>query len=99
MERLGKFRATILSKTKLRLITEGGLAGAYQDRRGRVIQRAFNGAATINGKPVNFDQWPIADSPWVRQADKRQHLTVTDGKTLRTYDFTRWTITESPVKP
>jgi hypothetical protein len=99
MERLKKFRATIVSKTHLRLVTEGGLAGSYQDSRGRVIRRAFDGAASIDAKPVDFDRWPLAESPWVRQADPRQPLTVTDGKTLRTHDFARWSITESQCKP
>jgi len=99
VERLGKFRATIVSNTKIELITDGGLAGSYQDRGGRVILRDFGGAASIDGKPVDFDHWPLAESPWVRQAGKRQPLAVSDGKTLRTYDFTRWSISESGNKP
>lgn len=99
MERLERFRATIISKSKLELTTDGGLAGVYQDCRGHVIRRVFGGAATVDGKPVDFDRWPLADSPWVRQGSGKQPLTVTDGKTLRTYDFSRWTITETECKP
>ena len=99
MERLGKFRAAIDSKSGLKLITDGGLTGSYQDRKGRLIRRAFGGAASIDYKPVDFDQWPVADSLWVKQATGRQPLTVTDGKATWTYDFTRWTITESSNQP
>jgi hypothetical protein len=97
-ERLEKFRAVIISKAKLRIATDGGLAGIYQDRRGRVIRRAFDGAAGIDGRPVDFEHWPLADSPWASQADPRQPLTVTDGKTQRTYDFTGWNISEAPCE-
>jgi hypothetical protein len=99
MERLEAFRTSIISKTKLKLITEAGLTGIYQDRRGSVIQRAFGGAGSIDGKPVDLDHWPLADSPWVRQPDRSQPLIVTDGKTQRIYDFKRWTITDSKCKP
>jgi hypothetical protein len=95
-ERLENFRAVINAKTKLNLIAGDDLTGVYQDRRGRIIRRAFAGAATIDGQPVDFDRWPLADSPWARQASKLEPLTVTDGVTRRTYDFTRWTIIESP---
>jgi len=99
MERLKKFRAAIVAKTKLQLIDDGGLAGVYQDSRGRVIRRAFDGAASIDGKPVDFDRWPLAESPWVRQSDRREALTVTHGKTLRTYDLINWTARETHPKP
>jgi hypothetical protein len=99
MERLKKFRAAIVAKTKLRLIDDGGLVGIYQDSRGRVIRRAFDGAASIDGKSVDFDRWPLAESPWVRQSDRHEALTVTHGKTLRTYDLINWTARETHPKP
>jgi hypothetical protein len=98
MARLQQFRSTIVSKTKLQLVHEGGLSGIYQDRKGRVIRRAFHGSASVDGTPVDFDRWPQADSKWVRQGTPRQPLTVTDGETRWTYDFSLWTITENRAK-
>jgi hypothetical protein len=98
-ERLQKFRAVMLAKTKLSLIETNGLTGVYRDCKGRVIQRKFNGPASVDGKAIDFDQWPLADSAAVKQMDRRHPLIVTDGKTQRTYDFTQWTIKESPRQP
>jgi hypothetical protein len=94
MDRLQKFREAIVAKSQLKLNTNGTLTGIYADRKGNVIRRAFDGAAEVNGKPVDFDRWPLADSPCVRQSAKDVSLTVTDGMTLRTYDFRNWTISE-----
>ena len=93
-ERLNNFRAAIASKTSLQLSTSGSPAGTYKDRRGNVIHRAFGGAATLNGKPVDFDRWPYAESPWVRQPSKNSPIAVADGHTTRIYDFGDWTIRE-----
>lgn len=94
-ERLKRFREMIIGKSRLQLSGDGPLTGTYTDRNGNVIRRAFDGVAAVNGKPVDFVNWPWADSPWVRQADKGAPLTVSDGKTVRTYDMKSWKITET----
>ena len=91
-ERLKCFRDTIVAKTKLELAAASPLTGSYTDRRGTIICRELGSVAQVNGKPVDFDHWPMADSPWVKQAAKNSPLTVTDGKTIRTYDLQNWTI-------
>jgi len=93
-ERLKCFRERIVAKTKLSLSTENQLVGSYTNRHGSVIDRTFGGEAHVNGNPVDFAHWPMAESPWVEQATKDSPLTVTDGKTIRIYDLQSWTITE-----
>ena len=96
--RLQAFRAALVAKGRLQLSSDGELTGTYTDRKGNVIRRTFGGAAEVNGRRVDFDHWPWAESPWVKQATKNAPLTVTDGHNVRTYDFKSWTITEREEK-
>lgn len=93
-ERLAAFRKVILAKSKVELLPGEKLAGRYTNRKGAVVERDFAGPAAIDGRPVDFDRWPLAESPWVHQATRDSPLVVTDGKVARTYDFAQWTITE-----
>jgi hypothetical protein len=97
MQRLRAFRDAIVAKTHLQLIQvpgTGAFSGSYTDLEGNMIRRVFGGDAEVNGKKVDFAHWPWAESPWVDQPSRNSPLTVTDGKRVRTYDFTNWTITE-----
>lgn len=94
-ERLKLFRDTIVAKTRLQLSKSGTLTGSYTDRKGNLIRRAFDGAGDVNGKPVDFEHWPWAESPFVKQPSKNAPLVVTDGKVTRTYDFQNWTVKET----
>jgi len=93
-ERIRKFRDIIIAKSRLQPITSEAFAGIYTDRKGNVIRRAFGGAAAVNGQPVDFAGWALAESPWVWQASPKAILTVTDGEIIRAYDFKEWTISE-----
>lgn len=91
-EQLKRFRDAILAKSKLSISTGSPLSGSYTNRHGVALSRVFNGAAQVNGKEVDFDNWPFFDSPWVKQPSKKSPLTVTDGQAKRIYDFQKWTI-------
>lgn len=97
MERLQKFHDTIIAKTRLQLDTGKTLTGTYTDRQGNVIRRAFDGEAEVNGQRVDFAHWPWAESLWVQQPAKTAPLSVTDGQSIRSYNFTNWTVTETKV--
>ena len=94
-DRLRAFRDTMLARTKVTLVPGEPPTGCYTDRRGQVISRAFGGAAQVDGKPVDFDRWPLAESPWVKQASENAPLVVTDGQSSRTYDLRTWSIQDS----
>ena len=94
-ERLAAFRKAVLAKSKVELLTGETLAGRYTCRDGVKIQRQFAGPALIDGKPVDFEHWPLAASRWVNQATVDSPLIVTDGKLMRTYDFANWSIREA----
>lgn len=90
--RLKRFRDAILAKSKLSLSTRSPLSGSYINRHGIALSRVFNGAAQVDGKSVNFDKWPVIESPLVNQPSKNSPLTVSDGRTTLTYDFQNWII-------
>jgi len=89
VEKLTKFREVIRSKVKIKI---KGSTGRYTDRNGNVIERIFQGEAKINGQPVNFPQWPMMDSPWVKQT-RGGVLTLTDGHEKLLYNFEKWQVT------
>jgi hypothetical protein len=92
--RLKRFRDIIVNKSRLQLIPGETLAGTYTDRKGNILHRVAGGSGEVNGKGVDFEHWPWAESPWVNQPSKTAPLTVTDGTAMRTYDLKNWTITE-----
>jgi hypothetical protein len=93
-ERLAAFRKAITTKSKVEMITGGLLTGRHTSRDGIVIQREFAGSASVAGKQVDFDRWPLADSRWLHQNDENSVLILTDGKVTRTYDFEKWEIVD-----
>ncbi len=72
--------------------------GTYSDRHGRTLEKVFQGPATIDGKTVDYDTWPLIDNPWMHQDWNGPTLRLSDGTTERIYDFTAWSITERAVK-
>jgi hypothetical protein len=91
-QRLNRFRDAILAKSKLSLSIGGTLSGSYTNRHGKVLSRLFNGEAQVDGKAVNFADWPLIESPWVKQPSKSSPLIVSDGRNTITYDFQNWII-------
>jgi hypothetical protein len=62
------------------------------------LEKAFQGEALIDGKPVDYASWPLVDNPWIHQ-DWEGNLRISDGVTERLYDLTSWTITERKLPP
>lgn len=72
----------------------GVVTGTYTDRFGNILKKVFDGPASVNGAIIDYESWPLVDNPWIRQ-ERDGNMTVTDGKTVRTYDIKKWTVTES----
>ena len=90
---LAAFRARILETTAIACTGKKATA-TYTNRHGDRMECAYRGPDLLQGVPVDYQAWPISESPWTRQRTIDDPLVVSDGKTERTYDFTRWTITE-----
>lgn len=93
-EQLEKFKAALLRKTKINLKPGDKPVGFYTDRAGNTLECMFDGQDKINGKAVDYKNWPILENPWITQIGPDK-LTVRDGKTTRTYDFVTWEILEN----
>jgi hypothetical protein len=98
-EVLAAFRELIGKKTTIDFVPDVGYS--YRSRHGDILEQpAFSGDAMkapmprINGTVVDFDAWPLIDNPWVHQ-DVGGPMTVTDGTSVRTYDFDSWTVTDT----
>ncbi len=96
---LAAFRDRVLSKTKIDLQAGSNPTGRYTDRAGNTLECVFDGPDTINGKAVDYNKWPVLESPWTKQAATAGPLQVTDGKRTRAYDFANWTLKDSNGAP
>jgi len=92
VEQLKAFRDQLLAKGFIKLTGEKPAAARYQNRFGDTLECVFDGPDTVNGKPVDYKAWPVSESPWTSQKLPDGPLEMTDGKTVRTYDFSNWKI-------
>ncbi len=97
-EQLGKFRELLRRKSSLELRGEKPASALYRNRLGDTLECTFDGSDLINGHGVDYKAWPVSESPWTSQKLPRGPLVVTDGKTVRTYDFLNWKIDEQAKK-
>ncbi len=93
-EQLGKFRQMLLARSSLKLTRKQPASALYQNRLGDTLECTFDGSDRINGKTVDYQTWPASESPWTSQKRPEGPLVITDGKTVRTYDFANWKISE-----
>lgn len=94
---LKAYRNTIVSKCAVKLDeNDQPFAGSYTDRKGVTIRRVFKGDATINGKRMVLETWPMLDNPWMFQKYGGD-LTIHDNKTARHYNLKTFTVTEEPL--
>lgn len=111
--RLARFKDMIEAKSSLKLamvepstgepkeknqVASGMMAkGIYLDRFGVKLEKTFQGDALIDGKIVDYANWPLVDNPWIHQS-WNGNMRITDGKTERIYDLQTWTITERSLE-
>jgi hypothetical protein len=91
-ERLAKFRQAILTKSTLRMEGQKPAAASYRNRYGDILSCTYGGADLVNGKSVDYKNWPVSESPWTSQKGPKGPLVVTDGTKVRIYDFDHWTV-------
>lgn len=88
------FRTAVLKKSSLAMKTQGSLSARYANRSGDILECVYDKEDRINGKTVDYKKWPLSESPWTSRRTAADPLIVTDGKTARVYDFSKWTVTE-----
>lgn len=75
----------------MKLTSEKPASAIYRNRYGDTVACIFDGLDEVNGNLVDYQAWPTLESPWTNQKIPAGPLEITDGKTVRTYDFTKWT--------
>ena len=93
-ERLANFRKLVLDKTKLQIKPGKLPVGIYVDHNGGTTERVLRGAAKVNGKPVELNQWPMAESPWTYQAFNGDKFVLFNKHKKLIYDLKTFTVTE-----
>jgi hypothetical protein len=101
---LNRFADAVLTKTKIagdataippRLIFTS-LAGHTLDLRWHPPAEKYSGQCGLDGKPVDYDSFPLLATPGVRQAvGGPLTITLPDGG-ARVYDFKHWTVAFRP---
>ena len=91
-EQLAKFRERLLADSALKLAGEKPASARYRNRLGDTLECTFDGPDAVNGKAVDYRAWPVSESPWTSQKSPAGPLELTDGKSVRTYDFSNWKI-------
>ena len=93
-DQLRAFRAAILKGSSLTTDAGSSLSARYVNRQGETLECDYDGADRLNGKGIDYRDWPVSESPWTARKRESDPLTVTDGTTRRIYDFTNWTVRE-----
>lgn len=93
-EQLQAFRKKLIELTRIQCTKTTLVSATYTDRRGNLLTCSYGGDDSINGKKVDYPNWPALESPWIRQEKLGGLLTVTDGNRTRTYDFQQWRVDE-----
>jgi hypothetical protein len=91
-ERLAKFGQAIMTKSALRMEGQKPAAASYRNRYGDIVSCTYGGANLVNGKTVDYKNWPVSGSPWTSQKVPKKPLVMTDRTKVRIYDVDHWTV-------
>ena len=97
-EQLSAFRKKLIEKSHLTCTNTKIVTANYTDRNGNSLTCTYGGNDSINGKTIDYANWPALESPWIRQEKLGGPLTVTNGTRIRTYDFQNWQVDEQQAK-
>jgi hypothetical protein len=93
-EQLEKFRQAVLAKSRVVLKDGEKTTAVYTDCVGNVLECTYDGEDKVNGRTVDYKNWPAFESPWTSQP-QGGNLVVTGSGLVRTYDFKAWAVSES----
>lgn len=91
---LDDFIKDILEKTEIEASQIDGENPtlSYKSLSGDLLEISFDKYKKVNGKTLNFEDWPILGNPWMNQEYKGSKLTLEHNKERRVYDFSNWTV-------
>jgi hypothetical protein len=69
-------------------------AVSFRSLRGRTLEFTYGSIPTVNGKPLDYDHWPLFGGPFLEAAVDSEQLTLHYGGMRRTLDFRTLTVTD-----
>jgi hypothetical protein len=101
---LAAFRTLIRAKTKVAHIPgKTPTVGRYITRRGDVLIKQApdpqrrNMPASINGKTIDYQNWPMLENPWMKQDARGGPLIIKSAQHQTALDFKNWTMKHTAV--
>ncbi len=92
-EVLERFANSVLQKCKIiAKVDSSPLSIEFHTLDGDTLELQYDGFRKINGKDLNFENWPMLDNPWMRQDLRSKQLTLEWREQKRIYDFQEWKI-------
>jgi hypothetical protein len=67
----------------------------FRSLRGTRIDFTYGAIPQFNGRPLDYDHWPLFGGPFLEAAVDSERLTLKYGKMRRTLDFRNLTVTDS----
>ena len=91
---LDKFIRDVLRKTK---IDDSGIESdhptlKYTSLSGDQLEIAYDQYKKVNGKQLDFSEWPLLGNPWMHQDYRGDQLVLEHRGEKRVYDFDKWEI-------
>jgi hypothetical protein len=65
---------------------------AYKNLSGDLLEIEFNTNKKVNGKEMQFENWPLLGNPWMHQDYKRNNLVLEHDEEKIIYDFENWEV-------
>lgn len=66
----------------------------FRSLRGTLIEFTYGEAPRLNGKPIDYEHWPLFGGPFLQAEVDSESLTMTYGNMKRTLDFKHLRITD-----
>ena len=94
-ERLAAFKADIEAHpADLSHVNDATPRMIYTKRDGTVLDITYGQAGKINGSPVDYEAWPLSESPWTSQQQMGNMFVLGDERTLL-WNYKNWTEREN----
>ena len=67
----------------------------FRSLRGRDLEVRYGRAPKVDGKPIDYEQWPLFGGPFLQADVDSERLVLKHGPSRRTLDFKTLTVSDS----
>jgi hypothetical protein len=91
---LEAFRKAILA-LPLKIAVDPAPRVTFRSLRGKSLEFTYGDVPNVDGKPLDYEHWPLFGGPFLEAGVDSEQLTLKYGAMRRTLDFRRLTVTDS----